>query len=156
VSNPIREIKITTPDERSAVVQAVFDSGAFYTILREDKVPAGASVLRRKHPRPFRTAAKGGSLLATGELPLVLTIGDKEVDDLALISSDLSQEMLVGAGTMQKWDISIVNRNGSTDVVVGRDMHDPDVIELDEMERIEQVVVMLKARAREVLTQGHA
>lgn len=72
---------------------------------------------------PFRTAARGGSFSATGELPLVLTIGDREVDDLALVSSDLSQEMLVGAGTMRKWDI--------TEVAVGRDMRDPDVIEVD-------------------------
>ena len=131
MTKPTRDIKITTPDEKSATVKAVFDSGSFYTILHEDKVPAGARVLERKHPRSFRTAARGGSLSATGELPLVLTIGDREVDDIALVSSDLSQEMLVGAGTMQKWDISIVNREGRTDVHVGRDMRDPDVIEVD-------------------------
>src|SRR5688572_8424486 len=131
MTKPIQEIKITTPDEKSAIVKAVFDSGSFYTILREDKVPAGARVLERKHARTFRTAAKEGSLSATGELPLVLTIGDREVDDLALISSELSQEMLIGAGTMQKWDISIVNRDGRTEVSVGRDMRDPDVIEVD-------------------------
>jgi hypothetical protein len=131
MAKPIQEIRITTPDDKSAMVKAVFDSGSFYTILREDKVPAGASVLKRKHPRSFRTAARGGSFSATGELPLVLTIGDREVDDLALVSSDISQEMLVGAGTMQKWDISIVNRAGRTEVAVGRDMHDPDVIEVD-------------------------
>jgi hypothetical protein len=131
MTKPIQEIKITTPDEKSATVKAVFDPGSFYTILREDKVPAGARVLKRKHARAFRTAAKGGALSSTGELPLVLTIGDREVDDLALVSSDLSQELLIGAGTMQKWDISIVNRDGRTVVSVGRDMRDPDVIEVD-------------------------
>lgn len=131
MSKPILEILITTPDEKSGSVKAVFDSGSFYTILREDKVPAGASVLWRKQPRTFRTAAKGASFSATGELPLVLTIGDREVDDVALVSADLSQEMLVGAGTMQKWDISIINRNGHTEVAVGRDMRDPDVVEVD-------------------------
>ena len=131
MSKPILEIQITTPDEKSGKVNAVFDSGSFYTILREDKVPEGASVHRRTQPRIFRTAAKGTSLSASGELPIVLTIGGKEVDDVALISADLAQEMLVGAGTMQKWDISIVNRQGRTEVTVGRDMHDPNVTEVD-------------------------
>ena len=53
------------------------------------------------------------------------------ISDIALVSPDLSQEMIVGAGTMQKWDISIINRNGHTEVTVGRDMHDPDIIEVD-------------------------
>lgn len=131
VSKPILEVKITTPDERSMTVRAVFDSGSFYSILRADKVPAGAAILKRSRPRTFRTAAREASLSATGELPLVLQIGDREVDDVVLVSSDLSQEMLVGAGTMQKWDISIVTREGRTDVRVGRDMHDPDVTEVD-------------------------
>lgn len=131
MSKPTLDIQIATPDEKTATVKAVFDTGSFYTILREDKVPAGAVVLKRKTPRIFRTAAKGTRLLATGEVSLVLTIGGKQVDDVALVSADLSQEMLVGAGTMQKWDISIVNRNGHTDVTVGRQMHDPDIIEVD-------------------------
>jgi hypothetical protein len=131
MSKPVLEVKITTPDEKSATVKAVFDSGSFYSILREDKVPAGAAVIQRARPRSFRTAAKGSSFSATGELPVVLRIGGREVDDVVLVSSDLSQEMLVGAGTMQKWDISIVNRGGCTEVAVGRDMHDPDVTEID-------------------------
>ena len=131
MSKPIFPVRITTPDDRSSTVQAVFDSGSFYSILREDKVPAGAPVIRRAHPRTFRTAARGSALAATGELPVVLAIGDREIDDVVLVSADLSQEMMVGAGTMQKWDISIVTREGRTEVVVGRDMHDPDITEVD-------------------------
>lgn len=104
-------------------MRAIFDSESFYSILREDKVPRGAAVLRRKTPRRFRAAAKGSQLAASGELSLVSTIGDKQIDDLVLVSSDLSQEMLVGAGTM--------NREGRTEVTVGRDMRDPDITEVD-------------------------
>jgi hypothetical protein len=130
MSRPMQEIKITTADEKSATVRAVFDSGSFYTIVREDKVPGGGNVGRLKKPRTFRAAAKGASLSATGEVYLVLTIGDRQVDDVALVSPQLSQEMLIGAGTMQKWDISIVTRKGRTDVAVGRDMRDPDLNEV--------------------------
>ena len=126
--NPLR---IVTPDEKSNTVKAVFDTGSFYSILREDKVPAGAAILRRKKPRTLRTAAKGGQFSAIGELSLALTIGDRQIDDVVSVSSDLSQEMLVGTGTMQKWGISIVNHNGRTEVVIGRDMRDPDITEVD-------------------------
>ena len=125
------DIEITSPDEKTATVKAVFDSGSFYSILRKDKVPKGAAFLRRKVPRSFRAAAKGNQLSATGELSLVMSIQGKQIDDLVLISPDLSQEMLVGAGTMQKWDISIVTRKGRTEIAVGRDMRDPDITAVD-------------------------
>ena len=131
MGKPVLDIKITSPDEKSAIVRAVFDSGSFYSILREDKIPKGAMILRRKVARSFRAAAKGSRLSATGELSLVMTIGDKQIDDVVLISSGPPQEMLVGAGTMQKWDISILNRNGRTELSVGRDMRDPEIIEVD-------------------------
>ena len=125
------DIEITSPDEKTATVKAVFDSGSFYSIVREDKVPKGAAVLRRKVPRSFRAAPKGSQLSATGELSLVMAIRGKQIDDLVLISPDLSQEMLVGAGTMQKWDISILNRDGHTELSVGRDMRDPEITVVD-------------------------
>lgn len=131
MSKPILDVKIQTPDESATTVRAVFESGSFYTIIREDKVPSPASVAKRKSPRILKAAARGSHLTATGEVALVFTIGTKQIDDVALVSPVLSQEMIVGAGTMQKWDISIVNRNGHAEVAVGRDMHDPDVIEVD-------------------------
>jgi hypothetical protein len=131
MSKPTLDVRITTLEEESATVNAVFDSGSFFTVLREDKVPAGATVVRRKTPRVFRTAAAGGQLSVIGEVPLLISIRGSEIEDSALVSSELSQEMLIGAGTMQKWDISIVNRNGRTDVEVGRDLSDPDITEID-------------------------
>ena len=131
MSKPILDVEIHTPDDAVALVKAVFDTGSFYTIVREDRVPSSASIVRRKSPWTLRAAARGSQLTAVGEVSLVLSIGDRQIHDIALVSPDLSQEMLVGAGTMQKWDISIVNRNGHTDVSVGRDMHDPDITEVD-------------------------
>ncbi len=126
MSKPIVEITVTTPPEKSSRVKAVFDSGSFYSFIREDRVPPGSTVLKRREPRAFRSASKG-KILATGEVPVILTIGDKEVEDVAFVSADLAPEMVVGVGLMQKWDISIVSRNGRTEVVVGRDMSEPDL-----------------------------
>jgi hypothetical protein len=129
MDKPILEILVTAQKESSSVL-AVFDSGSFYSFLREDKAPRGAYVHGYATPRAFKVAGKGARLIATGGLPVILTIGDRMVDDVVLVSPDLSQEMLVGCGTMQKWDISIVTRNGRTEVNVGRDMRDPILNEL--------------------------
>jgi hypothetical protein len=39
--------------------------------------------------------------------------------------------MLIGAEMMQAWDICVRNVNGHTEVVMGRDLRDPDVQEVD-------------------------
>lgn len=131
MSKPILDIQIRTPDDVAGTVKAVFDTGSFHTLLRGDKVPSPHSVVGRKIPWTLRTAVKGSKLTVVGEVSLVLTIGNHQVNDVALVCPELAQEMHVGAGTMQKWDISIVNRNGHTEVTVGRDMNDPDITEVD-------------------------
>lgn len=131
MSKPILEIGITTLDEKTGQARAVFDSGSFYTIIRQDKVPQEANVLRRTSPVEFRAASKGSTLTVVAEVSLVMTIGEKRIQDSALISPDLVQEMLVGAKTMQAWDITIRNQNGKTEVIVGHDMRDPDITEVD-------------------------
>ena len=124
-------IGISTSEELTATVSAVFDTGSFYSIIREDRIPAGAQIVRRSKPKELRAAVKGSRLVIVGEIPLVLAIGDKMIEDSVLIAPDLAQDMLVGAKTMQAWDVSIVTRNGDTKVEVGLDMRDPDVTEVD-------------------------
>jgi hypothetical protein len=118
-------------DEKSARVRAVFDTGAHPTIIREDRLPSGTTVLRGSSVRHMRTAAQGGRLDIAGGTILVMNIGDRIIEDEALVSPNLAQEMLIGAGTMQKWDITIRNVNGQTSVDVGRDLRDPDIQEVD-------------------------
>lgn len=131
MSKPVLQIHLETLDEKSGDIRAVFDTGSFYTIIRDDMVPKGASTVKRTTAKQLRAAAKGSRVTITAEVPLVMTIGRKMIEDSALISPDLAQEMLIGAKTLQAWDISIVTPNGKTEVVVGRDMRDPDVTEVD-------------------------
>ncbi len=131
MSKPILDVVIKTLDDKTAQVRAVFDTGAHPTIIREDRLPPGTVVLRATTLRPLRTAAQGGRLDIAGGTILVMTIGDRMIEDEALVSPNLAQEMLVGAGTMQKWDITIRTVNGHTSVEVGRDLRDPDIQEVD-------------------------
>lgn len=131
MSKPIREVEIETLDEKRGRVRAVFDTGSHVSLIRENCLPAGAVIARRPTPQRLKTAAQGGTLNITGGLILIITIGGKMIRDEALVSPDLAQEMLIGAGTMQKWDITVRNENGSTTVDVGHDLRDPDIQEVD-------------------------
>ena len=131
MSKPVLQVTLKTVDGQTVRVNAVFDSGSYYTIVREGSLPPDASILRYAEPEEMKTAAAGGKLQVTGATQLVVTIGDRMIRDDALLSPDLGREILIGAKTMQAWDISIQNRDGKTDVVVGRDMRDPEITEVD-------------------------
>lgn len=130
MSKPIKNITITTSGDKSSEVSAIFDTGSFYTIVREDRIPSGAPVLQLK-TQTFRIAGKGGNLHITGDIVLTMTIGEKMIKDSALVSPDLVSDILLGAKTMQAWDISIRNKNGKTEIYVGHDMRDPEIMEVD-------------------------
>src|SRR3989304_2512662 len=96
MSKPIKKIIITTVDEKSAEINAVFDSGSYWTIIREDKIPAGAAILKKTNPESFRTAAPGGKVEISGYIELIMQIGDKMIQDSAHISPNLFSDMLLG------------------------------------------------------------
>lgn len=131
MGKPVLNIKLITADEKTVRVKAVFETGSFYTIVREDILPEGTQVIKYKTAKEFGTAGRGGKIRITGETGFVICIGDKMVDDRARVSPDLNSEMIIGAETMQSWDITIKNKNGSTEVIVGHDMRDPEITEVD-------------------------
>ena len=131
MSKPVLDIAITTLDGRSRKIPAVLDTGSFYSLIRQDLLPSGTDLLRYPSRRIFRTAARGGKLGTIGATELIITICGKKILANVLVSSNLAREMIIGAGTMQMWDISIKNRNGKTRVIVGRDMRDPEITEVD-------------------------
>lgn len=126
---PVIPIKIISLNNTSKDINAVFDTGSFYNILRSDMLPAETMVI--PYNQSFRTANKKSSLSITGITNLIIQINDKMIRAEVLISSDLGSEMLLGAGTMQTWDISILNTNGKTKIKVEHDMRDPEITEVD-------------------------
>lgn len=131
VSKPVQRVELETVDGRTAWVKALFDSGAFYSVIRENSLPPGAQILAYSRPRVLGTAAVQGQLTVTGVTELGIRIGEREIEDSVLVSPDLKRELLVGAKTMQAWDITIGNRQGHTEVHVGRDRRDPEITEVD-------------------------
>lgn len=125
MSNPIIPSEIKTSEGNTARVEALIDSGAFHSLIREDKLPPGTLVTRLRVPKMFGTAETGGTLTAVGTVYLELHIENHDIDLLAFVAPKLSTDLIIGAGEMQKWDISIHNDNGHTTVHIGRDLNDP-------------------------------
>lgn len=131
MSKPVLDVTVENVAGQRAALKAVVDSGSYYTIIRESSLPPNTPVLPYARPEEFKTAAKEGKLRVTGETGFIITMGDRVIRETALISPDLGRDLLIGAKTMQAWDISIRNRNGKTKVIVGRDMRDPEITEVD-------------------------
>lgn len=125
---PIFPIKITSLNNTSSDVNAVFDSGSFYTIIRNDKLPLNTVILPQI--TTFRTANKNGGLRVIGQTILIFSIGEKMIQGEVLVSPDLGSEILIGAGLMQTWDISIINKKGKTKIKIEHDMRDPEINEV--------------------------
>ncbi len=131
MSKPVLNIGLTTAKKRTVERPALVDTGSFYTIVRQDLLPKGTPIIRFTEAKKFRSAGKGGKVTIIGETYVIISIQGKLIDARAHISPDLNRECLIGAETMQSWDISIRNRNGHTRVVVGKDMRDPEITEVD-------------------------
>ena len=131
MSKPILNIEFITPDDKKGEAKALFDSGSFPTILRENMLPKGTKLLTYKKKREFGLADRKGKIEVTASITLIIKIGNKMIETSAFISPDLKRELLIGARTMQTWDISIKNKNGKTFIVVGLDMRDEDIIMIE-------------------------
>ena len=126
---PLFPVTIMSLNNTSTDLKAVFDSGSFYTIIREDMLPRDTVVI--KEEITFRTANKQGGLKVIGQTILKIIIGEKMIQGAVLVSAELGSDMLIGAGLMQSWDISIMNDKGVTKINVAHDMRDPEITEVD-------------------------
>lgn len=125
---PIVPITILSLNNTSRSVNAVFDSGSYYTIVRADKLPANTTIIEQH--QSFGTANKKSRLKTIGETILIMSIGKKMIKSEALVSEELGSDMLIGAQTMQSWDISILNTKGKTTINIKHDMRDPEINEV--------------------------
>lgn len=126
MSKPVFEIEITAPENNKTKLRAVFDSGAFPTIIREDKLPP-TPIIKYHQPEIYGGAVQGSKLNVIGWCRLIVEYNGRMFYTFAEVAPQLSAEMLIGAGDMQKWDISIINKNGKTDIAIGHDMRDPEL-----------------------------
>ena len=91
--------------------RALFDSGASYSIVRRDIAERIGQV--QPFPNPpdwiFETARAGDYVQAGGIVNLEFRFDDSEArfTDEIVVFDELSEELIVGAKTMQAWKITL-------------------------------------------------
>ena len=118
-------------EEKTKKVSTLFDSGSFYTIVREDVLPETKFIHWYPLTKEFKTAGITGKVEIKGATRLIIEFNHHRIDEDVLISSNINREMIIGAKTMQAWDITITDKNGHTVVTFGKDMRDPEITEVD-------------------------
>ncbi len=127
MSKPVREVEIETVEGATARLKAVLDTGSFHTLIHEKCLPKNSLILRYKEPHSYGTAHPAGRLSTIGKVGLNVSIEGHTIEIEAKVCPELSADMIIGAGAMQMWDITIQNDNGHTTIRVAHDMNDPDI-----------------------------
>ena len=104
------EITLIGPKGRRQCI-AFFDSGASYSIIRPDIADAIAISAPLPDPEDwvFQTAISGQTMQATHAVRLNFRFEDSEArftDEFILLDGS-SEEVIIGATTMQKWGIKL-------------------------------------------------
>lgn len=127
MSYPIQKLQIETIDKKTKSVNTLFDSGSFYSIIKQVCLPSSEYIVYYPVPELWGTASEGGTLEITGSVELIVTINNKKIKELIYIAPNLSKEMIIGSKTLQAWHITIDNSNSKTIISVDKDMNDPDI-----------------------------
>jgi len=96
----IKNLKIAG-DKGDGEVTCLFDTGSSKTLIREDIAERFATIVSLIHPIYFKMADGKTELEARKVVNLFITINGCEIFEPAIVVKDLSDEMLIGAETMQ-------------------------------------------------------
>ncbi len=104
-------------------VTALFDSGASYSCLRRDIAEEVGILVPLDEPMYFSTADEDTDLRAEYSLPLSFYFTDtnRRFTDEFIVVEKLSEELIVGAKTMQAWKIRL--DFDAEEVVYDKKMH---------------------------------
>ena len=90
-------------------VRALFDSGASYSCIRRDIAEEITQLDRLEEIIEFSTADEGASIIADYVVHLSFYFSDspRRFTDEFIVLDTLSEDVLIGASTMQKWKIKL-------------------------------------------------
>jgi len=109
-------------DKGNAELETVFDSGAAISIVKADKVKHLGTFVKTPHPLIVKLG-DGTSVLTFNEtVHLEFNLNGLRLWDDFFVSNDLSDEVIFGAPTLQKWHIKLDFEHGNvvTDPKVAR------------------------------------
>jgi predicted aspartyl protease len=89
------------------VLYALFDSGANLSCINEDYAEEIANLESFLHPRRLATASEHHFIEIKHRISTDFFIDDVQLSDEFLVVPALSEEVIIGAATMQKWRIKL-------------------------------------------------
>jgi len=105
-------------DKGQRRVQVLFDTGASSSFVRHDIVESLATILKLPSPEVYTLGDGVGRLRATETAVLYVIVKGVRISDNFIVVSKLSDEMIIGANTLQKWRVKLDLEN--EDVLIDR------------------------------------
>ncbi|MFH1004104.1 MAG: retropepsin-like aspartic protease [Bacteroidota bacterium] len=90
-----------------AKVETLFDSGASYSFINKTVANKLGNLEKLPEPLSFETASKEQYIKIKERVILDFYINDIRFSDEFLISENLSEDVIIGIATMQKWRMKL-------------------------------------------------
>ena len=87
--------------------EAIFDSGATYSCINPHLAEILGMVDFLPKPMDFSTAEEGRKITARGAVRLNFYIGDYRFSDEFMVIENLSNGVIIGAASLQKWRLKL-------------------------------------------------
>jgi predicted aspartyl protease len=94
-------------DKGERRLQVLFDTGASASFVRQDAVNKIATTLKLPSPETYTLADGAGKLRVNETAVLYLYINGIRISDNFIVAPRLSDEVILGANTLQKWRIKL-------------------------------------------------
>jgi len=105
-------------DKGRTRVQVLFDTGASSSFVRRYIAESLATILKLPSPEMYTLGDGVGRLRATETAVLYIIVKGIRISDNFIVVSKLSDEMILGASTLQKWRVKLDLEN--EDVLIDR------------------------------------
>ena len=86
---------------------ALFDSGATYSCIKKEIAQELGGIVSLLEPLKLGTAKEGESVEAKERVPLDFHLNGYRFSDEFIVIPDLSEKVIIGAGTLQKWHFKL-------------------------------------------------
>jgi predicted aspartyl protease len=88
-------------------VEGLFDSGASFSFIQRELAETLDLIIALPTPLEFETAKNGDKIRVTEAVRLDFYIEGIRLSDEFMIAPELSEKLIIGAKTMQKWRLKL-------------------------------------------------
>jgi predicted aspartyl protease len=106
----IKELKIIG-NKGEAILKCLFDTGAGYSFIRKDIAEKLGDIIKFPKKMEFKLGDGESKIIINEKIILEIEINGVTISDEVLVSDKLSEDMIIGAKTMQAWRIKLDMEN---------------------------------------------